>query len=175
MEEKQLVKGCVEGERKAQKALYDRYSPQMMSVCLRYMKDKEDARDLLQEGFILVFSNIARFRGESTLGTWVRKIFVNEALNMLRRQDVLQETVDMEDDMFKDVMDETVISQMSAAELMDYVKSLPESFRAIFNLFAVEGYSHREIGEMLGIPENTARSKYMRARLRLQKMILNGM
>jgi RNA polymerase sigma-70 factor (ECF subfamily) len=171
-EEKQLIKGCIEGERRAQKALYDRYSRQMMSLCLRYVKDKETARDLLQEGFISVFLNIDKFKGDGSLDAWVRKIFINEALESLRKYDILKEAVDIGDDTLTGMADESTISQMSAAEMMDYVKSLPDGFHTVFNLFAVEGYSHKEIGEMLNISENTSRSQYMRARQKLQKMIL---
>jgi RNA polymerase sigma-70 factor (ECF subfamily) len=171
LEEQQLIKGCIEGERRAQEALYDRFSRQMMSLCLRYVKDMEEARDLLQEGFILVFTNIDKFRGESTLETWIRKIFVNCALESLRNHDILKETIDIGDNMTLGVVDESTVSQISSAELMDCVRSLPEGFRTVFNLFAVEGYSHKEIGLMLGISESTSRSQYMRARQRLQNMI----
>jgi RNA polymerase sigma-70 factor (ECF subfamily) len=172
IEEQQLVEGCIAGERKAQKALYDRYSRQMMSLCLRYVKDVETARDLLQEGFISVFSHIDKFKGDGLLDAWVRKIFVNGALESLRKHDILKEAVDIEDGMLAGVIDESTISQMSATELMDCVKNLPGGFRTIFNMFAIEGYTHREIGEIMGISESTSRSQYMRARQKLQKMIL---
>lgn len=171
LEEQHLVKECINGERKAQKALYDMYSRQMMSLCLRYTKDKETAHDLLQEGFLLVFSNIDKFKGDGMLEAWIRKIFVNCALDYLRKYDILKETVDIDDDKISEIVDESTISQISATELMDCIKSLPEGFRTVFNLYAVEGYSHKEIGEMHGISENTSRSQYMRARHKLRKMI----
>ncbi|MDR0835650.1 MAG: sigma-70 family RNA polymerase sigma factor [Tannerella sp.] len=171
LEEQQLVKGCIECERKAQKALYDKYSRQMMSVCLRYVKETETARDLLQDGFILVFSNIDKYKGDGALDAWVRRIFVNCALEHLRKYDILKESIDIEDDMVSGMVDESTVSRMTAAELMDCVGSLPEGYRTVFNLFAVEGYSHKEIGEMIGISENTSRSQYMRARQKLREMI----
>jgi RNA polymerase sigma-70 factor (ECF subfamily) len=171
LEEQQLVKGCIENERRAQKALYDRYSRQMMGLCLRYVKETETARVLLQEGFILVFSNIDKYKGDGVLEAWIRKIFVNCALDYLRKCDVLKETIDIEDDMISGMVDESTVSQMTATELMDCVSSLPEGFRTVFNLFAIEGYSHKEIGEMTGISESTSRSQYMRARQRLREMI----
>jgi RNA polymerase sigma-70 factor (ECF subfamily) len=171
LEEQQLVKGCIEGERKAQKALYDKYSRQMMSLCLRYVKDRETARDLLQEGFLLVFSNIDKFKKEGMLDAWIRKIFVNCALNYLRKDDILKDANDIDDRMISEMADESTISQITAAELMDCVKSLPEGFRTVFNMFAIEGYSHKEIGEMIGISESTSRSQYMRARQKLREMI----
>ena len=172
MDEKQLIDGCIKGDRKAQKALYDKYSGRMLAVCQRYVKDYEDARDLLQEGFIKLFTNIHQYVGEGLFDGWVRKIFVNCALERLRNQDVLRNAVDIEETDFADIPDETAISQLSAEEIMAYVQSLPDGFRTVFNMFAIEGYSHKEIGQKLNISESTSRSQYMRARKMLQKMIL---
>jgi len=172
MDEKQLIDGCIKGDRKAQKALYDKYSRRMMAVCLRYIKDMEDARDLLQEGFIKLYTNIHQYVGEGLFDGWVRKIFVNCALERLRQQDILKNTVDIYETDYADIPDESTIALMSAEEIMVYVRSLPDGFRTVFNLFAVEGYSHKEIGLKLNITESTSRSQYMRARKMLQKMIL---
>ena len=172
MDEKQLIEGCIKGDRKAQKALYDKYSGRMLAVCQRYVKDYEDARDLLQEGFIKLFTNIHQYVGEGLFDGWVRKIFVNCALERLRYQDVLRNAVDIEETDFADIPDETAISQLSADEIMAYVQSLPDGFRTVFNMFAIEGYSHKEIGQKLNISESTSRSQYMRARKLLQKMML---
>jgi len=172
MDEKQLIDGCIKGDRKAQKALYDKYSHRMLAVCLRYVKDMEDARDLLQEGFIKLFSNIHQYAGGGLFEGWVRKIFVNCALERLRQQDVLKNAVDIHDADYADIPDETAVAQLSAEEIMAYVRSLPDGFRTVFNMFAIEGYSHKEIGLKLNITESTSRSQYMRARKILQKMIL---
>ena len=172
MDEKQLIEGCINGDRKAQKALYDKYSSRMMAVCLRYVKDIEDARDLLQEGFIRLYTNISHYVGEGSFDGWVRKIFVNCALERFRRQDVLKNSGDLQDADFAEIPDETMMAQISADEIMTCVQSLPDGFRTVFNLFAIEGYSHKEVGQMLHITESTSRSQYMRARKMLQKMIL---
>ncbi len=174
MDEKQLIKGCIGGDRIAQKALYDKYSRKMMGVCLRYVKDMEDARDLMQEGFIKVFTNIRRYTGDGSFEGWVRKIFVNCALERLRQHDVLRDAGDINEMNYADIPDETEVSAISSEELISYVRSLPEGFRVVFNMYAVEGYSHKEIGEILHISESTSRSQYMRARRMLQKMILKS-
>jgi len=172
MDEKQLIKGCIDGNRKAQKALYDKYSRRMMAICLRYVKDMEDARDLLQEGFVKLYTNIHRYAGEGSFDGWVRKIFVNCALERLRHNDILKNADDIDDINYADIPDDSAVSQMSSEEIMTCVRMLPDGFRTVFNLFAIEGYSHKEIGEMLNITESTSRSQYMRARKVLQKMIL---
>jgi len=172
MDEKQLIKGCINNDRKAQQALYDKYSRRMMAVCLRYVKDTEDARDLLQEGFVKLFMNIHTYTGDGLFDGWVRKIFVNCALERLRHQDVLRNAEDIDNTDYADIPDESTVSQLSADEIMTYVRSLPDGFRTVFNMFAIEGYSHKEIGEKLNITESTSRSQYMRARKLLQKMIL---
>jgi RNA polymerase sigma-70 factor (ECF subfamily) len=174
MDEKQLIKGCIDGDRKAQKALYDRYSRKMMGVCLRYVKDTEDARDLMQEGFIKLFTHLHDYTGDGSFDGWVRKIFVNCALERLRHHDVLRDASDISEVNYAEIPDETVVSDISSEELMEYVKSLPDGFRMVFNMYAIEGYSHKEIGERLNITESTSRSQYTRARKLLQKKILEN-
>jgi RNA polymerase sigma-70 factor (ECF subfamily) len=174
MDEKQLIKGCIDGDRKAQKALYDKYSRKMMGVCLRYVRDMEDARDLAQEGFIKLFTHIRDYTGDGSVDGWVRKIFVNCALERLRHRDVLRDAGDINDMNYAEIPDEAVVSDISSEELMEYVKSLPDGFRAVFNMYAIEGYSHKEIGEILNISESTSRSQYMRARKWLRKKILEN-
>ena len=172
MDEKQLIEGCINGDRRAQKALYDKYSRRMMAVCLRYVKDMEDARDSLQEGFVKLYTNINKYSGEGSFEGWVRKIFVNNALERLRQNDILKNADDISDIDYADMPDDSAAAQMSSDEIMTYVRSLPDGFRTVFNLFAIEGYSHKEIGDKLNISESTSRSQYMRARKILQKMIL---
>ena len=174
MDEKQLIDGCINGDRRAQKALYDKFSRRMMAVCLRYVKDMEDARDLMQEGFIKLYTNIGKFAGEGSFEGWVRKIFVNCALERLRQNDILKNADDINDMNYADIPDESAATHMSSEEIMRYVRALPDGFRTVFNLFAIEGYSHKEIGEELNISESTSRSQYMRARKMLQKMIVKN-
>lgn len=171
MDERQLIEGCRKGDRKAQRALYDKYSRKMMGVCLRYVNDRETARDLLQDGFVKVFASIDSYSGSGSFEGWMRKIFVNNALEYLRKSDVLREATDLDSMAELSQPSDSAIADISAAELMHLVHQLPTGFRAVFNLFAIEGYSHREIGEMLNITESTSRSQYTRAKQILQKKI----
>lgn len=171
MDETQLIKGCRKGDRLAQKELYERYSRKMMGVCLRYVNDRETARDLLQDGFVKVFTSMDSYLGAGSFEGWMRKIFVNCALEYLRKSDVLRESTDLDNTAELIQPDSSVISSMSAAELMQLVQELPTGFRTVFNLFAIEGYSHKEISEMLNITESTSRSQFTRAKQMLQKRI----
>ncbi|MDR2118381.1 MAG: sigma-70 family RNA polymerase sigma factor [Tannerellaceae bacterium] len=171
MNEQQLIDGCRRGNRLAQKTLYDAYSRKMMGVCLRYVNDRETARDLLQDGFVKVFGALDTYSGTGSFEGWMRKIFVNCALEYLRRSDVLRESVELDHTGELSGQEYSVIAEMSARELMDMVQELPSGFRTIFNLFAIEGFSHKEIGEMLSITESTSRSQYTRAKQVLQRKI----
>lgn len=171
MDELQLIEGCKREDRLAQKELYEKYSRKMMGVCLRYVNDRETARDLLQEGFVRVFTYIGTYSGSGSFEGWMRKIFVNGALEYLRHSDVLREATGLESTAELAQTDGSVISSMSAKELMALVGKLPTGFRTVFNLFAIEGYSHKEIADMLHITESTSRSQFLRARGVLRKMI----
>lgn len=174
MDEKQLIAACLKGEQTAWKALYDAYSGRMLGICLRYVADREVARDVFQDGFVKVFSSLDKFRGEGPLGAWIRKIFVNESLEYLRRTQTLRhDTVSLDSATFSPSEEATALSQLSAEDLLSMVRELPPSLRTVFNLLAVEGYSHKEIATMLQIEESTSRAHYMRARRWLQKRI-NG-
>ncbi|MDL2278466.1 sigma-70 family RNA polymerase sigma factor [Parabacteroides sp. OttesenSCG-928-G07] len=171
MNEQQLIEGCRKGDRKAQKTLYDLFSRKMMGVCLRYVNDRETARDVLQEGFVKVFTAINSFSGSGSFEGWMRKIFVNCALEYLRKSDVLRESTDLDNTSELIQPNSSVIAELSAAELMKIVQELPDGFRMVFNMFAIEGYSHKEIADMLHITESTSRSQYTRARQILQRRI----
>ncbi|MDR2042232.1 MAG: sigma-70 family RNA polymerase sigma factor [Tannerella sp.] len=171
MNEQQLIDGCKKGNRRAQKELYDAYSRKMMGVCLRYVNDRETARDLLQDGFVKVFTAMDTYTGTGSFEGWMRKIFVNCALEYLRKSDVLRDSIGLDRTMETPDVEYSVIADMSARELMDRVGELPSGFRTVFNLFAIEGFSHREISEMLGITESTSRSQYSRAKQLLQRKI----
>lgn len=171
MNEKQLIEGCKKGNRLAQKELYEMFSRKMMGVCLRYSNDRETARDLLQEGFVKIFMNIEAYSGIGSFEGWMRRIFVNCALEYLRKSDVLREASDLDNSAELAEPDASVVEQLSAQDLMGLIQRLPAGFRAVFNLFAIEGYSHKEIGEMLHITESTSRSQYTRARQLLQRLV----
>ncbi len=168
MDEKQLVNACLKGDSKAQKQLYERFAPKMFGVCLRYAKDDDTAQDYLQEGFIRVFNNLDKFRFEGSFEGWIRRIVVNTALEKLRKMDVIKNSVEVEKALFKANDVEQVMDQINTGELLQLIQTLPTGFRTVFNLYAIEGYTHQEIGNMLHISEGTSKSQYSRARQWLQ-------
>lgn len=172
MDEQQLIAGCKKGNRLAQRELYETYSRRMLAVCLRYVNDRETARDLMQDGFVKIFTSIGSYSGIGSFEGWMRRIFVNCALEYLRKSDVLKEAFDLDNAPEPVQPSSSAISDMSAKELMELIGRLPVGFRTVFNMFAIEGYSHKEISEKLGITESTSRSQYTRARQMLQKRIL---
>ena len=171
MTEKELIDNCRKNNPRAQRALYDLYARKMMAMYMRYGRDYDTAQDLMQEGFIKVFTAIDSYTGNGSFEGWVRKIFINTALEYLRRNDILRETVDIDDNEPLQEIDASTVEQMSADELMELIAELPAGFRTVFNLFVVEGYNHKEIGTMLGITESTSRSQLTRAKKWLQKRL----
>jgi RNA polymerase sigma-70 factor (ECF subfamily) len=172
LSEKELINGCAKGDRAAQKAFYDRYCRRMMAVCMRYARSIPEAEDMLQEGFIKIFNHIKSFRFESKLETWMTRIIINTALNYQRQKLYLLPMVDVEDAGLKE--DESIsLADFNLSELISVIQTLPDGCRVVFNLFAIEGYGHKEIAEMLGISEGTSKSQYNRAksllRIKLEK------
>lgn len=169
--EQTLLRLAKKGNSGAQKAIYDLLAPKMFAVCLRYMGDRMAAEDVLQDGFVTLFSKLDSFSGTGSFEGWARKIFVNTALMNLRKSDVLKETEDV--DAARDLRAESVspIQDIGYRELLKMIASLPTGFRTVFNMYVVEGYSHKEISESLGISENTSRSQLQRARMLLQDKI----
>lgn len=167
--EKQLIKRCQQGDGKALKYLYERYSDKMLGVCYRYVNDRDTARDLLHDGFVTVFTKVSEFRGEGSFEGWMRRVFVNTTLGYLRKNANLHDPRQV-DDMYDLRGDEvSVLERMSAEDLLGAIGQLPEGYRTVLNLYAVEGYSHKEIAELLNISEGTSRSQYARAKACLQK------
>jgi RNA polymerase sigma-70 factor (ECF subfamily) len=171
--DEQLIKGCIKNDIRAQKQLYEKYAPLMMSICLRYVRDRDIAQNLLQDGFIKLFDKIHTYSGAGSFVGWMRKIFVNTALEHLRHSDVLKYSTDVNTAFNIESDEESPIDKISADELIKCITELPVGFRTVFNMFAIEGYSHAEIAEQLGIKEGTSRSQYARARILLQQKILN--
>lgn len=172
-DEQQLIAACIKGKSWAQKAIYDQYAPIMMSVCVRYVTDRETARDLLQDGFIKLFAKIESYSGTGAFGGWVRRIFVTTALEHLRRNDALRQSANLDDVGYSIQNDDiSVVDKMSADDILKCIATLSTGYRTVFNLYAIEGYSHAEIAESLKISEATSRSQYMRARKILQKNII---
>lgn len=171
-EEEKLVKGCLKGQASAQEALYNRYYRTMYAVCLRYSNGRETAEDVLQDGFIKVFRSLESYSGKGSLEGWIRRIIVNTALEQFRKKGAMYALVDIEEARYHDAGHD-VVSLMSEAEILKLVQGLPDGYRTIFNLYAIEGYNHREIGDLLGISEGTSKSQFARARQTLQESVLN--
>ena len=159
------------GDRRAQKAVYDLLAPKMYAVCLRYMGNKEQAEDVLQDGFVTLFSKLGSYLGEGSFEGWARKIFVNTALMSLRKKDALKDSEDV--DAARGIVSEepSAIQKIGYKDLIAMIAALPPGFRTVFNMYVLEGYSHKEIAKELGISETTSRSQLQRARLLLQSKI----
>ena len=170
MEEHLLVKRCLKGKASAQHMLYDRFKGRLFGLCLRYADSEEEALDLLQEGFIKIFRDLHQFRGDGPLEAWMRRVVVNSAISRLRKKKWIREA-DFDWDQLPDQVEEAFQERMDAEELILLIQRLPKGFRTVFNLYAVEGYSHQEIAQFLGIAESTSRSQYQRARKTLQEWI----
>lgn len=168
--DEELIKGCARGERKAQKALYDAYGRKLLAVALRYSKKQDDAEDILQEAFIRIFSHIQTFKGESSFFYWMKRIVVNTALNYHRRKLYMFPMLDV-DDLYHVAAPELTLAQYHYNDLLRMLQELPDGCQIIFNLYAIEGYQHKEIAEMLGISEGTSKSQYSRAKSLLREMI----
>ncbi len=168
--ENELINGCIAGNREAQKALYNRYASRMFSVCLRYAKDYHSAEDVMQEGFIKVFKYISKFRREGSFEGWLRRIFINTSIEHLRKAVSLYSIVDSEDKPI-DVIDDNLFDELDYQDLLNMVQSLSPGYRTVFNLYVIEGYSHKEISKMLDISEGTSKSQLARARVLLQKKL----
>jgi len=169
-QETRIVEGCQKGDRKLQKELYEKYASGMMVVCLRYSKSTLEAEDILQESFIKVFKNIQKFQKDSNLGAWIKKIVVNTALNAQRKKLYMYPMVDIEQT-DNHVDEKVVLAEFHLKELIDMIRTLPMGCQAIFNMYAVEGFSHKEIAEKLNISEGTSKSQYARAKMLLRKKL----
>ncbi|MCQ2165055.1 MAG: RNA polymerase sigma factor [Bacteroidales bacterium] len=167
-----MLELCKRGDSSAQKALYDSLAPKMFPVCIRYMGDRTVAEDVLQDGFVTLFSRLDSYSGAGSFEGWARKIFVNTALMSLRKSDVLKDSDDIEQAWSVKSEATSAIQDIGYKELLKMIGELPAGFRTVFNMYVIEGYSHKEIAEALGITENTSRSQLQRARVALQEKIL---
>ena len=158
----EVIKGCQKGNRKSQYQLYQQYASGMMAVAMRYSKSTQEAEDILQEGFIKVFQNISKFRQDSSIGYWIKRIIINTALNHQRNKLYLYPMVDVED--LREGFGTSSLENLELDDLMQTVRELPTGCQVIFNLYAIEGYQHKEIAKMLSINEGTSKSQYARAR-----------
>ena len=176
-DELQLVKGCLNNKRKAQRQLYEHYKVAMFRLCQRYAKDRQEAEDILQEGFIKVFKDLKNYRGDGALGGWIRRVIVNVALQHIRKQKHRLTTVDVNylpEQAEEDTYDyEETVSR--AKELTKFLQQLPTGYRTVFNLYVLESYTHKEIAEALSISVSTSKTQLFKAKAMLRKMLKKSM
>jgi len=172
MTEEAILKGCLQNDPTAQKELYNRYSPKMLSVCYRFAHNREDAEDMLQEGFIKIFSQMHTFGNRGAFEGWIRRIIVHTCINILKKNKKFNESVDIIHATGAMVREESVPSIVQAKQIVECIRMLPIGYRTVLNLYAIEGYSHREIGMMLDIEESTSRSQYTRAKAMLEEILV---
>ncbi len=172
MTEEAILQGCLKNHAAAQKELYHRYSPKMLAVCFRFAHSREDAEDMLQEGFIKVFLQIHTFQNKGAFEGWIRRIIVHTCINNLKKNKRFNESVDLIHASSAQVREESVPSIVQAKQIVDCIRLLPIGYRTVLNLYAIEGYAHKEIARMLDIEESTSRSQYTRARQMLEDMLV---
>ncbi|HEX7902802.1 MAG TPA: RNA polymerase sigma factor [Chitinophagaceae bacterium] len=168
--ESDIISGCLEGNRRMQEELYRRFSPKMYAVCLRYAGNAEEAEDILQEGFIKIFKKLDSFRGDGSFEGWIRRIFVNTAIEHFRRKKYLQPVTEKEENTMEG-KSLSALDGLAEKDILALVQELSPGYRTVFNLYVVEGYTHKEIGDMLNISEGTSKSQLSRAKVILQDMV----
>jgi RNA polymerase sigma-70 factor (ECF subfamily) len=171
--DEEILNGCKKDDRKAQEQLYRKYAPVLLGILCRYSRSREEAEDLLQEGFIKIFKNIHQYREEGPLLAWMRRIMINTAIRHYQSTLEEQRNVRLKDSMERKIADQDLATlNFSAEDILKVMQMLPEGFRVVFNLYAIEGYKHKEIAKRLGISVNTSKSQYARARKFLKKLFL---
>lgn len=166
-----LIQECLKNNRIAQKELYDKYSSKLMGVCIRYTNSKEDAEDVLIEGFTTIFQKLSMFKGDGSFEGWMKRIMINTSISHFRANSKYRFHQDIEEVHNEIEKQETIIEKMESQRIMKLVNSMPEGYRMIFNLYAVEGFTHREIAEQLGLSEGTSKSQFSKARKWLQNRL----
>ncbi|HZH36637.1 MAG TPA: sigma-70 family RNA polymerase sigma factor [Flavisolibacter sp.] len=172
MTEEALLEGCIKNNAVAQRALYERYSHKMFAVCYRYAHNREDAEDMLQEGFIKVFTQIQKFENRGSLEGWIRRIMIHTCINILKKNKRFNESVDLIHAGSLQVREDSIPSIVQAKEVVECIRMLPLGYRTVLNLYAIEGFSHKEISTMLDVEESTSRSQYTRAKSMLEDILL---
>ena len=167
----ELINSCIDGDRRAQRKLFDAMSPKMFSLCVRYMGNRELAEDVLQDGFVTLFTKLSDYGGTGSFEGWARRIFITTALMALRKNDVLKISDDIDTAWEVSSQEAGPVRQIGYKELLLLIAELPPGYRIVFNMFAVEGYTHKEIAQILGVTEATSRSQFHRARKMLQDKI----
>lgn len=168
--ESDLISGCLQGNRRMQEELYRRFSARMYAVCLRYATNAEEAEDILQEGFIKIFKKLDSFRSEGSFEGWIRRIFVNTAIEHFRRKRYLQPVTEKEENTIEG-KSLSALDDLAEKDILELIRQLSPGYRTVFNMYVIEGYTHKEIGDMLGISEGTSKSQLSRAKVILQEMV----
>lgn len=172
MTEEIMLQGCLENLATAQEFLYNRYSPRMLGVCYRYARNREDAEDMMQEGFMKVYSQIHQFRNTGSLEGWIRRIVVHTCINIIKKNKKFSDSVDLIHASSIHMNENNIPSMLQAKQVVECIRLLPLGYRTVLNLYAIEGFSHREIGTILDIEESTSRSQYTRARALLEEVLI---
>lgn len=172
MTEAQLIAGSLMNKKDCQFVLYQKYSAKMLGVCYRYAKNRADAEDMLQEGFIRVFTQMQQYRGEGVLEAWIRKIIVHNCINTIKKNKKFSDCVDLSEAMHLHTEQAHIPSMIEAKQIVECIRSLPLGYKTVLNLYAIEGYSHKEIALMLDIEEASSRSQYSRAKIMLEKILI---
>lgn len=171
MDLQKIIDGCIKGNSRAQEELFKLYADELFSVCLYYSPNRPEAEDTLHEGFLKVFQNIAGFKGQGSLKAWIRKILINTALEKYRKKNPMYVLDNQENAQWENTGNEDIISNISADDLIKLIQELSPQYRMVFNLYALEGFSHKEIANKLNISEGTSKSNLARARSILQKKV----
>lgn len=172
MTEELMLQGCLDNLSNAQEALYNRFSPRMLGVCYRYARNREDAEDMLQEGFIKIYSQIHQYKGVGALEGWIRKIVVHTCINILKKNKKFSDSVDLVHASSIHISENNIPSMLQAKQVVECIRLLPIGYRTVLNLYAIEGFSHKEISTILEIEESTSRSQYTRARALLEEILI---
>ncbi len=172
MTEEAILQGCLKNHAAAQRELYQRFSPKMLAVCFRFAHTREDAEDMLQDGFIKVFLQMHTFQSKGAFEGWIRRIMVHTCINHLKKNKRFNESVDIIQANSAQIREENIPSIVQAKQIVDCIRLLPIGYRTVLNLYAIEGYSHKEISGMLDIEESTSRSQYTRARQMLEDILV---
>lgn len=170
--QKEILALCLQGDRQAYKQLFDMYSGRMMALCYRYARDRNEAEDIVQEGFIRVFTKLNLYQGTGSFESWMKRVMINTALKY-REKHIVKYSYSELDNVHVFDKAPTIIDELSKEEILKLIQELPNGYRTVFNLYVIEGYSHKDIGEMLNIGESTSRSQLVKARNLLKQKLMN--
>jgi len=169
--DEELIKGCIQEDESCQRELFRRYPGTMLGVCQRYARSAADAEDIVQDAFIKVFEKIYQFKSEGSFEGWIRRVFINSSIEHLRRKKMTLSNVSEKEENTIENADISALDNLAEKDIINLIQDLSPGYRTVFNLYVIEGYSHKEIAEALGISEGTSKSQYSRAKVHLQNML----